>query len=58
MLTVMTVNVNNREIACQNFRNDGNTFWRRFLSISAQKYVEIGKKLSLANVLDDFSFHF
>ena len=54
----MTVNVSNREIACQNFCNHGNTFWRRFLSISGQKYAEIGTELGLANVLDNFSFYF
>ena len=29
-----------------------------FLSISGQKYAEIGIELSLANVLDNFSFYF
>ena len=54
----LTVNVNNREIACQNFCNHGKTCRRRFLSISGQKYAEIGIELGLANVLDNFSFYF
>ena len=29
-----------------------------FLSISGQKYAEIGIELGLANVLDNFSFYF
>ena len=53
----LTVNVNNREIACQNLCNHGNTCQRRFLSISGQKYAEIGIELGLANVLDNFSFY-
>ena len=54
----LTVNVNNREIAGQNFCNHDNTCQRRFLSISGQKYAEIGIELGLANVLDNFSFSF
>ena len=54
----LTVNVNNREIAGQNFCNHDNTCRRRFLSISGQKYAEIGIELGLANVLDNFSFSF
>ena len=54
----LTVNVNNREIAGQNFCNHDNTCWRRFLSISGQKYAEFGIELGLANVLDNFSFSF
>ena len=54
----LTVNVNNREIAGQNFCNHDNTCLRRFLSISGQKYAEIGIELGLANVLDNFSFSF
>ena len=50
----LTVNVNNREIAGQNFCNHDNTCRRRFLSISGQKYAEIGIELGLANVLDNF----
>ena len=53
----LTVNVNNREIACQNLCNHGNTCQRRFLSISGQKYAKIGIELGLANVLDNFSFY-
>ena len=53
----LTVNVNNREIACQNLCNHGNTCRRRFLSISGQKYAKIGIELGLANVLDNFSFY-
>ena len=41
----LTVNVNNREIAGQNFCNHDNTCRRRFLSISGQKYAEIGIEL-------------
>ena len=54
----LTVNVNNREIAGQNFCNHGNKCRRHFLSISGQKYAEIGIELGLANVLDNFSFYF
>ena len=54
----LTVNVNKREIAGQNFCNHDNTCRRRFLSISGQKYAEIGIELGLANVLDNFSFSF
>ena len=53
----LTVNVNNREIACQNLCNHGITCQRRFLSISGQKYAKIGIELGLANVLDNFSFY-
>ena len=53
----LTVNVNNREIACQNLCNHGNTCRRRFLSISGQKYAKIGIESGLANVLDNFSFY-
>ena len=54
----LTVNVNNREIACHNFRNHSITCQRCFLSIYGQKYAEIGIELSLANVLDNCSFYF
>ena len=53
----LTVTVNNREIAFRNSGNNGNTFWKRFLPISAQKYAKIGTELSLANVLDNYSFY-
>ena len=42
-------------MACQNFGNHFNTCQRRLLSISGQKYAEIGSELSLANVQDNFS---
>ena len=44
-------------MACQNFGNHFNTCQGRLLSISGQKYGEIGSELSLANsnVLDNFS---
>ena len=42
-------------MACQNFGNHFNTCQRRLLSISGQKYAEIGSELSLANVLGPYS---
>ena len=42
-------------MARQNFGNHFNTCQGRLLSISGQKYAEIGSELSLANVLDNFS---